>query len=423
MTNSNNHHHIEPDDLESHIVEDRLGQRRYTLNTIVDAVIQQFVEETFGRQDILSDLDAPQAQREAIAEVADYVLARDYVSLTPSERRWLIQNAQQDLFRFGPLESYITDPAITEISISRHDEIYARHEFGPLQPIDVKFDHPRDLEQLLDRVLAPVGVQLSDDPFIEVGIYMANRPIRLSLVGPPMMPSYTGQIRLHRPEPLILADLQTLIPAAAASLLQKIVQSGYGLMIAGEVGVGKTTLLGALITHLSEDKSVHLVERTREIHGDLTGTTVERSPLIEETAVSFQDRLAAARHNKSDILLMDEIRGDEGAAFWAIIEQHKTRQHIAAFRGKTSATRLHSAFTMGIRKAYQDVPQQMIDERLLENFPFVIGLEHQHKDMPPSISFLGQWSQSENGISLIPLLENRDGVWQRNDVLPARNLD
>lgn len=389
---------------DSRIVENRLGNRRYTLNTLVDQVIRQFVEETLGRDDILSEFDSTEKQRDIITEVTDYVLATDYVSLAPDERRWLIQQVWRDLFRFGPLEPYLTDPDVTEITVNRLDEFYVRRGFGDLQLVpEVAFDHPADFEQLLERVLAPVGVRLDNDPFLEVGIFIAGRRVRLSLVGPPIQPHYTGQIRLHSTEPRTLSEL---VDAEADAFLQEILKRGYGLLIAGEAGVFKTSLLGTLLAGY-EDAA--LVERAREVHDQLVGDT----QIFADPNQSFAERLQAALAESGRAIFIDEIRGDEGDGLWPILQSD--RHLIATMRGSMNAARLHSAFSMGIRKAFHQMPQDEINAALIKQFPFVAALDVIGEETHPRLVAVGQWTDD---FALELLFDMVDGQLRRTSSSP-----
>lgn len=421
MSDQNGYHIDDGEEYSSRIVGDTLGNRRYTLNTIVDQIIGQFVEETQGRQDILGEYDTLEKQRDIITELTDYVLAREYISLVQPERQWLIRKVYQDLFRFGPLEKLIADESITEISINRYDEIYFRRGFGDLERSSIEFEHRTDLEQLLQRVLAPIGINLEDDPFIEAGIVIAGRRIRLSLVGPPMMPNMSGQIRLHPKNELSWEELTSVVPPLAQELIQTIVGRGYGLMIAGDVGVAKTSLMRALLAHIPEEKLIGMVERAREIALSPAMNTIIVSPSDLEAARPFDKRLSSILENKIDTLFIDEIRGDEGAAFWQVLTNDDHPQLVAVFRGKANPSRLHSAFSMGIRKAHHQLSQSDIDSALLARFPFVLGLTSQ-QHTAPIMEFLGQWQEEETGFQLEPLIKFDEGEWHRTSIVPVHDL-
>ena len=409
----------EEDEYQGRVVEDRLGNRSYTLNTLVDQVINEYVAETFGRQDILAELEDAAQQIEHITEVTDYVLATEYIGLNPAEKKWLINRVHRDLFRFGTLEPYILDEEITEISISDLDEVYIRRGFGKLVRLeDFGFNHPLDIEQIFQRVLAPYGIELNeDDPFVEVGVHLAGRRLRISLIGPPIMPLYTAQIRLHPIQPLHLTDLADIVPDVARNLLEKIIAQGHGLLIAGDVNIAKTSLLGALLPSVPSDKRIGVVERAREIHQEFIIATTQ---LFSDATISFSDHLHNAQANV-DVLFVDEIRWDEGASFWEVLTNEAIQQLVVSFRGKAHSARLHSAFMMGIRKAHQQLERQLIDHALESRLPFVAGLNMPSGASVPRLEFLGQWVTQGDGLMLEPLIE-WDGATAQRTSIPTRYL-
>lgn len=410
----------EEDEYQGRVVEDSLGNRSYTLNTLVDQVINEFVAETFGRQDILAELDDAAKQIAHITEVADYVLATEYVPLNPSEKKWLINRVHRDLFRFGTLEPYILDESITEISISDLDEVYVRRGFGKLMRLpDFGFNHPLDIEQLFQRVLAPYGVELGEDnPFVEAGVHLAGRQLRISLIGPPMMPLYTGQIRIHPSQLLHLNDLAEIVPPVAQELLEKIIDKGYGLLIAGDVNSAKTTLISSLLPYVSPDNSIGLVERAREIHLDLLGSNTR---LFSDPNQEFSAQLQQAQD--VDTLFVDEIRWDEGASFWEVLNNEAIKQLVVTFRGKAHPTRLHSAFMMGIRKAHHQLERELIDDILRTRLPFVAGLNLPMGADMPRLEFLGKWSVQSENLELVPLIEWDGNVARRTNIPMEYPLD
>jgi hypothetical protein len=77
---------------------------------------------------------------------------------------------------------------------------------------------------------------------------------------------------------------------------------------------------------------------------------------------------------------------------------------------------------MGIRKAFQQVPQADINARLLERFPFVLGLEIPPGSVTPRLAFLGQWQTASASFNLEPLVAWEGDTLQRTGIPPCRAL-
>lgn len=396
-------------DYSDRLVEDRFGNRQFTLDALREQSVAQFLEETFDRVDILSDLDTPKKQRDAVAETADYVLAIENVWVTAEERQWIVDSVYRDIFRFGALDSALHDEKVTEISINKPREVFVRRGFGELIPFDEPFLNAAHLAQVLAYALMPIGVRLEEsDPFLEIGLMMSGRPMRLSLVGPPMAVHYSGQIRLHPSQAIGIDDLKdSVIPTVAVDMVKAIMSGGHGLLIVGEGGVGKTTLVSNLLQFVDNIGKSGLVQRAFEIHpsqipSQMTDYTA--LPKTEPSTVIFERQINAAMDNNMSTLFIDEIHGDEGSAFWRVLTEGDGLQCIVTFRGKANTLRLHSAISMAIRRTHRTLPQEDIDRAFLERLPFVLVLSRPNMDSNPRMTLLGQWTQSNHEMNLEPLV-------------------
>lgn len=397
-------------------IENRFGNRQYTLDALREKATQQFLDEIRGRADILQELNTPTKQRDSIAETVDYVIAVEYVTMTHVEKLWLIDHIYRDVFRMGPLDEVLSDATVTEISISGPQEVSIRRGFGELERWAGHFEDYDHLNLLIANALAPFGVDTSN-PTLETVIPLAGRAARFSLMGPPIMPFYSGLIRLHPTEPIDLAALS--VPIIGRELLIKIIQGGHGLLIVGEGGIGKTTLLGNLLAYSTPHAA--LVQRGSEIHPlhmPATLTDYTEMPKTEHPTSVFERRLQEALNQKPSAIFVDEIQGDEGGSFWRLLTSGV--QCVVTFRGKANAARIHSALSMAIRKVHQSLPQADIDSALQNALPFVLILSQTAPHTTPRMIQLGQWGQ--DGTSLEVLIAWEGDEPHLTDTPPCRDL-
>src|SRR5207244_1527459 len=102
----------------------------------------------------------------------------------------------------GPLAPYLADPSLTEFTVDGPDRVYVRHGAQEMTPIESSFDDAGHLERTVQRVLSFAGTQISsEEPVLEVGVTLANRPTRLTVFAPPISPILHVDARLHSPEP------------------------------------------------------------------------------------------------------------------------------------------------------------------------------------------------------------------------------
>lgn len=390
--------------MESRLIENSYRNRTFSLDAVRERTIAQFLTETAGRDDLLADYVDEKVRRQAIRDAAEYVIATEYLTLTADEKRWLINQAYNDIFQLGVLSSALTDPSLSEISISNWDEVSVRRGFGDLEPHHAVFDTPDHFEHLLTYALASIQVQLGSDPFLEVGLTIANRMIRLSLTGPPVMPSYTGLIRLHPLEPLTFDQLDTSYPPMVQTMLQNIIQGGYGLSIVGDGGMGKTTLLGNLLQFAPANSAI--VQRAAEVHPTLIPASFavyNSVPKQGNPTLAFEDQIHAAATISPAMMFVDEIQGDEEHTFWPLLNETSIQLAIT-FRGRSNPRRLHSAMSMALRKADRAMPQDTINEALLERLPFVVILSQPRLGVAPRVESISQWVLFGEAMGLEPLL-------------------
>ena len=401
------------------LYKDKLGQRKFTLNSLRERIEDQFNEETSGRPDILGELDSREKRIAALEETADYVLATEYINLPSDEKRHIIEEAVANLFYFGPLDRYLRDLSVTEMTVEGPFRVAVRKGFGDMQSVDSPFEDLKHLERTITAMISPSGASLAEEhPFIEVGLRLHNRQVRVSVIAPPISPLYSLQLRLHPVEVVTLADLiPNTIPDEAAALLNQIIAAGRGLIVTGEVGVGKTTLIAALLNAQADLKQVVVVERAAEMQLREGITRLAGIPpkIEEETVQDFAAQISqAVQNHEPHTLVMDEIRGDESEAFWAALSRSEIPQPIIAFRGTSKPERLHSAISMVIRKRQFSLDASQINSVLMDKMPFVLALHRHQTDAPPRLSLLGQWVEQDESLTIEPLI-----IWD-TDAEPQR---
>jgi pilus assembly protein CpaF len=413
----------------SPIVPGRPGRPSFSLEALRERVERQFHEETAHRADILLDLDTPEKRLDLLREVADYVCAIEAVTLAEGDRSALLDRAYRNLFTFGPLDDYLRDDAVTEIAIRGPYEVHVRHGMGKLEPVQAAFDDRPHLEGILERVLATGGATLeSTDPVSEVGVVMLGRAARMTLVAPPVSPDYGLEIRLHPRQPVLLDDLHTrfgTLQPQAAALLQAILAGGHGLLIVGDVALGKTTLASALVHALDPGPQVLAVERAAEMHlppGARRRVVIPPTP--GDPGSDFVSQIQAALDESPGWLVVDEIRGDESAAVWDALTREDAPHYLWVFRGDPQPDRLRSALGMVIRLAHPGVAQDAIHRALVRHLPFVVALRL--IDGAPRLDRIAEWVPSPSGDAppdLRPILVAQGSGWQLTGHRSNRALD
>ena len=225
------------------------------------------------------------------------------------------------LFGLGRLQRLLEDPNVSDIHVNGCDSVHVRRRDGSrvqVEPIAESDDELVDLirlaatrfgrtERRFDAANPELNLQLPDGSRLFGVMSVSGRP---SLA-----------IRLHHLPKVTLADLRGLgmIDPAVEAFLGAAVFSWQNVLIAGEIGVGKTTLLRALIHLLPAEERIVTVEdnlelgidRFPDLHRDVVALE-ERRPNVEgQGAVTMAEEVRWALRMDPDRLIVGEVRGDE----------------------------------------------------------------------------------------------------------------
>ncbi len=373
------------------------GNRQISLAALQERIEDEFIAETASRPDILLEAADDAARRNLIREVIDYVLAVDGITLSRADRSTVLDLVYRDLFSFGPLDAYLRDETITELTIDGPERIHVRRGSEEMTPVNVQFEDNTHLERIVQRVLTIAGAQMTDsEPVLEVGAVLTSRPARLTVAAPPYSPMLHVEIRLH---PMQAATLDSCISAGtvdpkAVELLKAIIAAGHGLMIVGDAGSGKTTLLEALLPYLAEGSIS--VERAGELR---VPPGIQRFVALpsgrDQAPTTFAGQILAALEQKPAWLVLDEVRFDESEAMWQALTAEHGPRCLWVFRGTTNPVRLRSAFGMSVRRAQQGIEQEFIHSALLDRLPFVALMGRQ--DHRVRLLGISEWQRTEGG--------------------------
>src|SRR5579859_7142768 len=129
----------------SHMPKFLPGNPRVSLAALRERIEYQFIAETANRPDILRDLDT-NSRRDLVRDIVDYVLATESVSVGRADHVLILEVAYHDLFGFGPLDPYLADDSVSELTVDGPDKIFVRYGAADMTSIDAYFDDAVHLE-------------------------------------------------------------------------------------------------------------------------------------------------------------------------------------------------------------------------------------------------------------------------------------
>jgi pilus assembly protein CpaF len=210
-----------------------------------------------------------------------------------------------------PISSLLRDPSLTEIMINGPDAIYVERE-GRILLTDRQFADENHLMNAIDALVSSTGRRLDvSDPILEAPLPDGSR---LTLVLPPV--AVDGPMLTIRKFSTIPYGLDELIrfgslSIEAAAFLRACIGARANLLIAGGSSSGKTTLLNALSTCITDDERIVTIEEAAELQ--LQQDHVCRLECIGsgDKVMSLRDLVRHAVRMRPDRLIVGEVRGGE----------------------------------------------------------------------------------------------------------------
>ncbi|MDN7673049.1 CpaF family protein [Burkholderia oklahomensis] len=261
----------------------------------------------------LSRMPAEQVRTE-IATLITRIFDEEKLLANDLERRQLTIDVYDEMFGFGPLESLLRDPTVSDILVNTSRSVYVER-FGRLELTDVTFYDDAHLMKVIEKIVSRVGRRIDESsPMVDARLpdgSRVNAIIPPSAIDGPLM-----SIRRFAVNPLKMDDLinyQSLTPPMA-QLLEALACAKVNVLLSGGTGSGKTTLLNVLSGFIPDDERIVTIEDAAELqlqqHHVLRLET--RPPNIEGKGEITQRTLVRnALRMRPDRIILGEVRGAE----------------------------------------------------------------------------------------------------------------
>jgi pilus assembly protein CpaF len=260
----------------------------------------------------MSRADAEPEIRAVIQELLDRENQR--VPLSLFDRENVIQDVLHELFGLGPLELLLQDPAISDILVNRHSQVYIERE-GRIEETDVVFRDDKHLMQIIERIVSAVGRRIDEStPMVDARLQDGSR---VNVIIPPLaLDGPCMSIRRFRTDKLGADDLvdRESLTRPMLDFLHGAVSARMNIIVSGGTGAGKTTLLNVLSGFISASERVVTIEDAAELtlrqrHVIRLET---RPPNIEgKGAVRQRQLVINALRMRPDRIVVGEVRGEE----------------------------------------------------------------------------------------------------------------
>jgi pilus assembly protein CpaF len=226
-----------------------------------------------------------------------------------------VNEVSDEVVGFGPIESLLRDPDVTEVMVNGPDDVYVEREGRIERVSDGLFEGEEAVLHLIERIVGPLGLRVDgSSPWADARLPDGSR---VHAIVPPLSlrgPALT--IRKFAPVPITVSDLvQTgTIGPRAMRFLEACVRGRANMVVSGGAGSGKTTLLGVLSSFVPDGERLITIEDAAELRlAKPHVVALEARPANVEGKgeVTVRDLVRNALRMRPDRIIVGEVRGGE----------------------------------------------------------------------------------------------------------------
>lgn len=289
--------------------------------------------------------------REEIATLIARILDDERVPANDQERKQLVIDVYDEMFGFGPLESLLRDPTVSDILVNTSKQTYVERK-GRLELTDVTFYDDAHLMKVIEKIVSRVGRRIDESsPMVDARLPDGSRVN--AIIPPSAIDGPLVSIRRFSVNPLQISDLiqlQTLTPPMA-EMLDALARAKVNILVSGGTGSGKTTLLNILSGFIPEEERIVTIEDAAELQlRQLHVLRLEtRPPNIEGRGEITQRTLVRnALRMRPDRIILGEVRGAEAIDMLAAMNtgHEGSLATIHANTPRDALTRLENMISM-----------------------------------------------------------------------------
>lgn len=308
------------------------------------------------------------------------------------------------LHGLGPLEAVLSDPEVTEVMVNGPGPVWVERA-GQVAPVDLILDR-RQIELVIERIVSPLGLRADrTSPMVDARLPDGSR---VNAVLPPLAidgPYLT--IRRFVGDGFHLSDFAS---TPVVDLLGWAVAARLNMVVSGGTGAGKTSLLNALASRISDGERVVTVEDAAELQ--LPGAHIVRLEARPANAegvgqIGVRTLVRNALRMRPDRIIVGEVRGAEAIDMvQAMNTGHEGSLSTCHANSPIDAVRRLETMVL---MSELDLPLAAVREHLCAAIDLIVQVER-GTDGVRRINGIATLSQGANGDAEVTLIADRSAV-------------
>lgn len=217
-----------------------------------------------------------------------------------------------EFFNYGPLDAILENKSISEIIFDGSQIIIEKN--GILETIDDNFLTDFTFSEILHKIYQESGIvtdfkkPFADGRWNQFRIHVIQYPISTQKT---VVTLRRNSDEIWNIDQLVAASF---LSSDESQWLQQQVREGENLLIVGETGSGKTTLINSLLRLVPKNQRVIVIEDTDELvkASAYTSKLIARPATSESLPeVTLNDLIKQSLRMRPDRIILGEVRGEE----------------------------------------------------------------------------------------------------------------
>jgi len=251
---------------------------------------------------------------EKIKETIYAIIQEEEEPLTRQQRDLICQAMISEMKGFGPIDSLLQDPDISEVMVNHAKQVYVERK-GRLEKAPVQFRDDAHVMRIIEKIVSPIGRRIDESsPMVDARLPDGSR---VNAIIPPLAikgPSIT--IRKFAKDPFQIDDLIQFgtLTENMAKFLEAAVKGRLNIVVSGGTGSGKTTTLNVLSSFIPSDERIVTIEDAAELQlrQDHVITLETRPANVEgRGAIAMRDLVKNSLRMRPDRIVVGEVRSGE----------------------------------------------------------------------------------------------------------------